>query len=51
MANAVPEVKEVAALVTEKRGGEGAVREAVEAILKAKGVWEETVNKYLAELE
>lgn len=51
VANAVPEVKEVAALVTEKRGGEGAVREAVEAILKAKGVWEETVNKYLAELE
>ncbi|TET43764.1 3-deoxy-D-manno-octulosonate 8-phosphate phosphatase [candidate division TA06 bacterium] len=51
VANAMPEVKEVAVLVTESGGGEGAVREAVEAILKAKGVWEETLNKYLAELE
>jgi 3-deoxy-D-manno-octulosonate 8-phosphate phosphatase (KDO 8-P phosphatase) len=51
VANAVPEVKEAAVLITEKRGGDGAVREAVEVILKAKGVWEETVNKYLSELE
>ncbi len=51
VANAMPEVKEVAVLVTESGGGEGAVREAVETILKAKGVWEETLNKYLAELE
>jgi 3-deoxy-D-manno-octulosonate 8-phosphate phosphatase (KDO 8-P phosphatase) len=51
VANAVPEVKEAAVFITEKRGGDGAVREAVEAILKAKGVWEETVKRYLSELE
>jgi len=51
VANAVPEVKEAAVMVTERRGGEGAVREAIEAILKAKGVWEKTVNRYLKELE
>lgn len=51
VANAVPEVKKVAAFVTEKRGGEGAVREAVEVVLRAKGVWEDTISKYLSELE
>jgi 3-deoxy-D-manno-octulosonate 8-phosphate phosphatase (KDO 8-P phosphatase) len=51
VANAVSEVKEAAAMVTEKKGGEGAVREAIEFILKAKGVWEETFNRYLSELE
>jgi 3-deoxy-D-manno-octulosonate 8-phosphate phosphatase (KDO 8-P phosphatase) len=51
VANAAREVKETAAFVTERRGGDGAVREALEMILKAKGVWEETKNKYLSELE
>jgi len=51
VANAVQEVKEAAVFVTERRGGEGAVREAIEKILKAKGVWEDTKTKYLSELE
>jgi 3-deoxy-D-manno-octulosonate 8-phosphate phosphatase (KDO 8-P phosphatase) len=38
-ANAVPEVKRVCHWVARRSGGEGAVREAVEAILKARGGW------------
>ncbi len=38
-ANAAAEVKRVAHWVGTRRGGDGAVREAVEAILKARGVW------------
>lgn len=38
-ANAVAEVKRVAHWVGRRAGGEGAVREAVEAILKARGAW------------
>lgn len=38
-ANAVSEVKEIADHVTGKKGGHGAVREAVELILKAQGHW------------
>ncbi len=37
--NAVFEVKKAAHYVTKKRGGNGAVREVVELILKAKGQW------------
>lgn len=33
------EVKKIADYVTEKKGGEGAVREIIELILKAKGKW------------
>lgn len=40
VANAVAEVKQVAHYVTKKKGGRGAVREAVELILKAQGKWE-----------
>jgi 3-deoxy-D-manno-octulosonate 8-phosphate phosphatase (KDO 8-P phosphatase) len=39
VANAAPEVKAVAHYVTRRRGGEGAVREVVELILKAQGKW------------
>ncbi|MDE2009971.1 MAG: HAD-IIIA family hydrolase [Candidatus Omnitrophica bacterium] len=38
-ANAVFEVKRLADYVTRKSGGRGAVRETVELILKAKGLW------------
>lgn len=38
-ANAAAEVKQVAHWVGRRTGGEGAVREAVEAILKARGGW------------
>ena len=50
-ANAVEEVKGRADIVTQRRGGRGAVREAIEAILKAKGQWEEAVGSFLSELE
>ncbi len=39
VANAVPEVKHAAHYVTGRRGGEGAVREVIEMILKAQGKW------------
>ena len=41
VANAVPEVKRAAHFVTSKSGGEGAVREVVELIVKAQGKWED----------
>lgn len=37
-----------ARFVTETRGGEGAVREVVEAILKSRGDWHDVVRGYLA---
>lgn len=46
VADAVPEVKQAAVLVTEQRGGQGAVRELVEFILKAKGLWKEIVERH-----
>jgi 3-deoxy-D-manno-octulosonate 8-phosphate phosphatase (KDO 8-P phosphatase) len=50
-ANAVAEVKATAQLVTTVAGGSGAVREAIETILRAQGRWEEAVKEYLAALE
>lgn len=38
--NAVDELKKVADYVTTRQGGDGAVREVVEMILKAQGKWE-----------
>jgi 3-deoxy-D-manno-octulosonate 8-phosphate phosphatase (KDO 8-P phosphatase) len=49
VANAVPEVKSVASFETRTPGGRGAVREVAEAILKARGVWDDLVHDYLAE--
>ena len=49
VANAVPEVKAAAALVTKHAGGDGAVREVAEVILKARGVWNDLVQQYLQE--
>ena len=40
VANAVFEVKQIADHVTNKKGGRGAVREAIELILKAQGLWD-----------
>jgi len=39
VANAVPEVKRAAHFVTSRSGGEGAVREVIEMIVKAQGKW------------
>jgi 3-deoxy-D-manno-octulosonate 8-phosphate phosphatase (KDO 8-P phosphatase) len=47
-ANARPEVKRQAHYVTSQPGGNGAVREVIELILKAQGVWEEILRKYEA---
>jgi len=43
--DAVADVKEVAHYTTRALAGRGAVREAVELILKSKGVWEEMIEK------
>jgi 3-deoxy-D-manno-octulosonate 8-phosphate phosphatase (KDO 8-P phosphatase) len=45
-ANARPEVKSVAHYVTQSPGGQGAVREVVEMLLKAQGRWEEILRHY-----
>lgn len=45
--NAVDEVKELAAYITEARGGSGAVREVIEALLKARGSWTESLSSFL----
>lgn len=39
-------VKERAHWITASEGGRGAIREVCEAILKAKGLWEEMTRKY-----
>jgi 3-deoxy-D-manno-octulosonate 8-phosphate phosphatase (KDO 8-P phosphatase) len=46
--NAVDEVKRNAHYVTNRYGGDGAVREAIEYILKKTGRWTELMQKYLA---
>ena len=45
-ANARPEVKRAAHHVTSAAGGSGAVREIVELILEAKGLWSDILKKY-----
>lgn len=45
-ADAVGEVKAAADFVTTVGGGHGAVREAIERILRAQGVWETIVASY-----
>ena len=49
VANAVPEIRAVADCVTSTPGGHGAVREIVEALLKARGVWAEMLERYFTE--
>lgn len=45
-ANARPEVKRSANAVVSAAGGSGAVREVIELLLKARGVWDELLKKY-----
>ena len=47
--NACPEVKNAAAYVTTKHGGNGAVREVVELILRAQGKWESVIAEFLSQ--
>ncbi|UCF19552.1 MAG: HAD-IIIA family hydrolase [Gemmatimonadota bacterium] len=51
VANAVPEVAAIARWRTGRRGGDGAVREFAEALLKSRGEWERVVKDYLQERE
>ena len=51
VADAAEEVRSKADMVTGRRGGRGAVREAIEAILKARGQWEDAEKSFLTELE
>lgn len=46
VADAVAELRAAAALITSTAGGFGAVREAVEVILKAKGMWDDLIRRY-----
>lgn len=43
--DAVPEVKKAAHYTTKALAGRGAVREAIELILKSKGIWEANIDK------
>lgn len=49
VANAREDVKDESHVITDHRGGEGAVRDAVEYILKAQGKYEDTVAEYIQE--
>jgi len=46
--NAIDEVQRAAHYVTRRQGGDGAVREVIEMILKARGSWERAIAKYMA---
>lgn len=46
VADAHPIVRQQADIITNARGGQGAVREICEMILKARGSWEEVLERY-----
>jgi 3-deoxy-D-manno-octulosonate 8-phosphate phosphatase (KDO 8-P phosphatase) len=46
VADACPELREAAAYVTQLTGGNGAVREVVELILKAQRRWDDVIQAY-----
>jgi len=48
VADATPEVLRVARTVTEARAGHGAVREAVEKVLRHNGTWQRVLERYEA---
>jgi 3-deoxy-D-manno-octulosonate 8-phosphate phosphatase (KDO 8-P phosphatase) len=45
-ANAQPEIKEACHIITEREGGRGAVREALDFIIRAQGKWEQIMTRY-----
>jgi 3-deoxy-D-manno-octulosonate 8-phosphate phosphatase (KDO 8-P phosphatase) len=47
VANALPEVRAGAAWITQRAGGQGAVREVIDFILRAQGRWTAAVETYL----
>jgi 3-deoxy-D-manno-octulosonate 8-phosphate phosphatase (KDO 8-P phosphatase) len=46
VADAVDEVKAAAHLITQRPGGQGAVREVIELILRAQGHWDTLLERY-----
>ena len=46
-ANARDEVKQACHIVTDRSGGNGAVREALDFIIKAQGKWDQVMARYL----
>ena len=48
--NAASELKEKADYVTRKNGGNGAVREFIDLLLKAMGKWEEVTERYYKDI-
>ncbi len=48
VANAAPEIMAACPVRLTRRGGNGAVREFVELLLKARGEWDEVVERYVA---
>jgi len=49
VADASEDVQAAAGFITRLGGGQGAVRELIELLLKAKGRWDETIHTYLAD--
>jgi hypothetical protein len=49
-ANAATDVRDAAHVVTPRAGGDGAVRDAIEAILRARGDWAFALDAYLLSL-
>ena len=47
VADAANEVREAAGFVTQARGGQGAVRETIELILKSQHRWDDAISKYV----
>jgi YrbI family 3-deoxy-D-manno-octulosonate 8-phosphate phosphatase len=48
VADACAEVRAAAAVVTQLSGGQGAVREVIERLLRARGSWDSIVARYAA---
>lgn len=46
VADAATEVRDMAAFVTSRDGGHAAVREVIEHLIKARGMWDQVVAKY-----
>lgn len=47
-ADAVSEVRDAVHLITQRNGGRGVAREAIEFILKAQGKWDEQLRSFLS---
>jgi 3-deoxy-D-manno-octulosonate 8-phosphate phosphatase (KDO 8-P phosphatase) len=47
--NAVDDVKDIAQIRLKRAGGDGAVREFTELLLRARGEWRSIIERYVAE--